>query len=192
MGRRREFDEEEALDAAIACFWQSGYGATSVRDLAHRMEIGGASLYHAFGDKRGLYSSALQRYLDLSSRRRVASLDAAAEPLAALHAFFGDLVAASVADPRGCLLINSAIEVAPLDAALGADIRAALDEVEGGLRRTLERAQRDGSLDPGANCQDLSRRLLSAIVSIRVLSRVPVDRATLESIARSALPPVAR
>src|SRR5436190_2038151 len=37
MARQREFDETEVLDRAVACFWQAGYQATSVRDLAARL-----------------------------------------------------------------------------------------------------------------------------------------------------------
>src|SRR5277367_1873350 len=55
MARPREFDEAAVLDAAIEKFWQRGYEATSVRDLADEMNIAGASLYNAFGDKRSLY-----------------------------------------------------------------------------------------------------------------------------------------
>jgi AcrR family transcriptional regulator len=70
MARPREFDEAAVLDAAIARFWQHGYEATSVRDLADEMNIAGASLYNAFGDKRTLYERALNRYLDQSLKRK--------------------------------------------------------------------------------------------------------------------------
>ena len=61
MARLREFDEEHALDAAVDCFWRHGYGSTSVRDLADAMGIGGPSLYNAFGDKRALFKTSLER-----------------------------------------------------------------------------------------------------------------------------------
>ena len=64
LARPREFDEAAVLDAAIQCFWAKGYEATSVRDLADEMGIAGASLYNAFGDKRGLYRRALEQYID--------------------------------------------------------------------------------------------------------------------------------
>ena len=52
MARLKEFDEERAIDKAVDCFWARGYGATSVRDLADAMGIGGTSLYNAYSDKR--------------------------------------------------------------------------------------------------------------------------------------------
>jgi TetR/AcrR family transcriptional repressor of nem operon len=59
LARPREFDEAAVLDAAIQCFWANGYEAPSVRDLAGEMGITG----NAFGDKRGLYSRALEKYV---------------------------------------------------------------------------------------------------------------------------------
>jgi TetR/AcrR family transcriptional repressor of nem operon len=58
MARPREFDEATVLEAAMNCFWAQGFEQTSVRDLAERMGITGASLYNAFGDKRSLYRRA--------------------------------------------------------------------------------------------------------------------------------------
>ena len=81
MARPREFDETTALEAAIECFWQRGYEATSVRDLADKMRISAPSLYNAYGDKHALFVQALEHYLDHSTRARIKRLEelAAAE-----------------------------------------------------------------------------------------------------------------
>ena len=71
MARPKEFDAAAALDSAIECFRLRGYHATSVRDLASAMGIGGTSLYNSFGDKRALFVKALNRYLDSSLRARL-------------------------------------------------------------------------------------------------------------------------
>ena len=68
MGRLKAFDEDQVLDRAVDCFWLRGYEATSVRDLADRMGIGGTSLYNAYGDKRALFIAALARYAERSMR----------------------------------------------------------------------------------------------------------------------------
>src|SRR3546814_18901546 len=66
MGRPREFDETEVLVAAVDCFWERGYEATTIRELADKMGLTGASLYNAFGDKRALYRRALNHYIETS------------------------------------------------------------------------------------------------------------------------------
>lgn len=61
-GRPRSFDRDTALDRAIRLFWARGYEATSVRDLSEELGIGTPSLYHAFGDKRALFTEAVGVY----------------------------------------------------------------------------------------------------------------------------------
>ncbi len=75
MARPREFDETAVLDAAVQRFWVRGYEATSIRDLAESMDLSGASLYNAFGDKRALYRRALDHYIAGSFADRVRRLE---------------------------------------------------------------------------------------------------------------------
>src|SRR6266540_6722136 len=87
MARLKAFDEDRALDAAVDCFWLRGYEATSVRDLADAMGIGGTSLYNAYGDKRALFSRSLERYAQRSMRERIARMEASRRPKEAIRAF---------------------------------------------------------------------------------------------------------
>lgn len=187
MGRPKTFDETVALDAAIGCFWRRGYEATSVRDLALEMNIPGASLYNAFGDKRQLFKAGLQRYLDLEARRRLSTLDAAPDPIRGLKKFFKDLVASAASSDCGCMLVNSAMEIAPHDSDLATDIRAGLNEIEAGFRGAIGAAQQRGLVPRAESAVDRARLLLAAVIAILVLSRAGVDRLVLESIAKSAL-----
>src|SRR5271165_3871046 len=110
MARPREFDESLVLEAAMNCFWAQGFEQTSVRDLAERMGITGASLYNAFGDKRSLYRQALRHYLAQTVRERVARLQQL-PPVAAVSTFFDEIIERSVTDGqrRGCMLVNAAL-----------------------------------------------------------------------------------
>jgi TetR/AcrR family transcriptional repressor of nem operon len=116
MARPREFDEATVLEAAMNCFWAQGYELTSVRELAKQMGITGASLYNAFGDKRSLYRQVLGHYLEQTVRDRVARLEQL-PPFPAIRTFFDEIVERSVTDKqrRGCMLVNSALELAPYD-----------------------------------------------------------------------------
>lgn len=189
MGRPREFDEAEVLDAAVACFWEHGYEATSVRELAGRMGLTGASLYNAFGDKRALYHKALDRYIDASFVDRVRRFEGALPPLEAIRAFFAEIIQRSLDDPqrKGCLLINSALEVAPHDLEFRRVVTDVLAQIEAFFRRCVRAGQRDGSITKSQSAMDLGRTLLAAHIGVRVMARTRPEKPLLEGMVRPIL-----
>ena len=189
MARVKAFDEERALDKAVDCFWSRGYEATSVRDLGEAMEIGGASLYNAFGDKRTLFVKCLERYANRSSRERMARIEEKHAPKAAIRTFMAEIIERSLKDPdcKGCLLVNSALDVAPHDAAIGKAVAGYLDEIRDFFRRNIETARRAGTMPKSIDAEVVSGHLLGVLMGIRALTRVKPDRKLLESVARPAL-----
>ena len=189
MARLKEFDEERALDGAVDCFWKRGYEATTVRDLADAMRIGGASLYNAYGDKRALFGRSLERYANRSMRERIARLEAGHRPNEAIRTFLAEIIDRSLKDPdrKGCLLINSALDVAPHDAEIGKVVAGYLDELRGFFRRNVEAAQREGQAPKTLDAEEIASHLLGVLAGIRVLARTGARRKALESVARPAL-----
>ncbi|HVJ51792.1 MAG TPA: TetR/AcrR family transcriptional regulator [Aliidongia sp.] len=188
MARPREFDETAVLEAAIQCFWERGYEATSIRDLADKMGIAGASLYNAFGDKRSLYRRALDHYVEISFADRVGRFEGTMPPRAAIAAFFHEIIERSLADAqrKGCMLVNSALEVAPHDPEFQRVVAGVLVQVESFFRRCAEAGQKDGTITRAQSAEDLGRLMLSLLIGIRVLTRTRPDRALLEGLLRPA------
>ena len=116
MARPREFDEEAVLDAAMQCFWAQGYESTSVKDLIERTGLTAASLYNAYGDKRAMFRTALDHYIESSIGARIRRSEAL-PPREALRSFFDDILRRSLGDRehKGCMIVNSALEMAPHD-----------------------------------------------------------------------------
>lgn len=189
MARSRAFDNDEVLDAAIECFWRRGLAATSVRDLASEMGINVPSLYNAFGDKRRLFAEALERYAQQSMRERISRIETKYAGSEAIEAFFKEVIARSLSDPdrRGCLIVNSALEVAPHDKELQLVIAAYLAEIESFFRRCLEASAREGGLTAATDTADMSRLFLGIFLGMRVASRANPQRALLEGMVRPAL-----
>jgi TetR/AcrR family transcriptional repressor of nem operon len=189
MGRLKAFDEDRAIDRAVDCFWLRGYEATSVRDLAERMGIGSTSLYNAYGDKRALFITALARFADRSMRERIARLEKSGRPKEAIQAFLAEIIDRSLEDPdrKGCLLVNSALDVAPHDAAIGRVVANYLGELRAFFRRNLEAARAAGRVPRQTDPDELAGHLLGVVLGIRVLARTGADRAQLEAVARPAL-----
>jgi len=189
VARPITFDEGVALDAAIECFWHRGYRASSVRDLAASMGICGTSLYNSFGNKRSLFIKALERYLDRSVRARIRRLQSSLAPKRAIHAFFDEVIERSLQDRarRGCLLINSALEVAPHDRKLGVEIGRRLEEIEAFFKSLIAKGQANSTIPLRVDAGDVARLLLGVLLGIRVLARSRPERPLLEGIVRPAL-----
>ena len=189
MARSKGFDEQKAIDSAVDCFWSRGFQGTSVRDLTQAMGIGGASLYNAYGDKRALFQRALERYADRSMRARIDRLQAERRPKQAILAFLAEIVDRSAKDPdrKGCLLVNSALDVAPHDAAIGDVVAGYLDEIRGFFLRSLVAAQAEGQISAKIDTEEMSRHLLGVLLGIRVLARTGARRKDLEAVARPTL-----
>jgi TetR/AcrR family transcriptional repressor of nem operon len=188
MARPREFDEDGVLDAAVECFWHRGYEATSVRDLIEMTGLTGASLYNAFGDKRTLFRTALDHYVERSIGERIRRCEAL-PPREAIAAFFDDILKRSLNDRqrKGCMLVNSALEVAPHDAALRKLIAGVLTRIETFFLRCIEAGQATGAITSSMPAQNIAHHLLGVLMGVRVLARVRPDRVLLEGAVAPAL-----
>lgn len=189
MGRPREFNETAALQAAVDCFWQHGYEATSMRDLAASMGLTAPSLYNAFGDKQTLFARALERYLDCTTRGRLRRYEKSLPPKQAIHHFFAEIVDHSINDRerKGCFLVNSALEIAPHQSELGAVIAKQFGGIEAFFKRCILAAQADGTAPRGVDANNTARLLLGVLLGIRVLARSAPSRPLLEGALQPAL-----
>ena len=189
MPRPREFDETTVLEAALECFWQRGYEATSVRDLAASMGLTAPSLYNAFGDKQQLFARALEHYLDCTTRDRLRRLETSLPPKEAILRFFDEIIEHSINDRKrkGCFLVNSALEVAPHQSKLGIVIADQFADIEAFFKRTIRAARADGTAPRGIDAKDTARLLLGVLLGLRVLARTTPNRALLEGVTRPAL-----
>jgi len=114
-GRPRKAEPEVALTAAMNAFWTKGYEATSMSDLTEATGLHKASLYQTFGDKHQLFVSALKLYFTKTAKAQKDSRNGEENPIKAIKASV-DSTIDQCAQGKGCLAVNSLIEVAPFDA----------------------------------------------------------------------------
>jgi TetR/AcrR family transcriptional regulator, transcriptional repressor for nem operon len=188
MARPREFDEGAVLDAAVQCFWRFGYEVTSVKDLTKKTGLTAASLYNAYGDKRGLFRAALDRYVNDSIGNRLLRCEAL-PPLEAINAFFDEILRRSLNDRqhKGCMLVNSALEIAPHDAEFQKIIAGVLARIESFFLGCVSAGQADGTVTQSLPADVLARHLLGVLMGVRVLARVRPEKALLEGVIAPAL-----
>ncbi|MBA2401564.1 MAG: TetR/AcrR family transcriptional regulator [Bradyrhizobium sp.] len=189
MARPRAFDDDKALDAAMECFWRRGLEATSVRDLTMEMGINGPSLYNAYGDKRALFARVLARYAERWMRERIERMERDSSGKSAIRTFLHELIERSIKDEhrRGCLIVNSALEISPHDNELREVIASYLCEIEMFFLRCLKRGQESGEIGSHIDPRDAARHFLGLVLGIRVAARSRPERALLEGMVRPAL-----
>jgi len=189
MARPREYHPGAVLDRAVEAFWARGYGATSVDDLVTATGLHRGSLYAAFGDKRGLFLAALDRYAATIVPHWLAVLRRQGPALEAVRSFFDMVTDYAAADTRrrGCLLANTAVELAPRDSEVSRRVAAHLGRIEDALAEALVRARAAGEIDPAADPRALARFLLCAMEGLLVLGKLAPGRAALGEMAAQAL-----
>ncbi|MGH6689492.1 MAG: TetR/AcrR family transcriptional regulator [Gammaproteobacteria bacterium] len=189
MTRPREFEHDVVLDRAMRVFWSRGYEATSVQDLVDQMGIQRGSLYATFGDKRALFLAAIDRYDRVVTAKLLAALDEPGSGLEAIRRFFQLKVEWAVAAhrPRGCLVTNSATELAPRDRKTASRVGAVLGKIEAAFERAVVRAQASGEVDPARDPRALARFLTSSAQGLSVMAKTSPERAMLEDIVEVIL-----
>jgi TetR/AcrR family transcriptional repressor of nem operon len=177
MARPASFDREKVLGCATEAFWENGYCATSISQLVEATQLQPGSLYAAFDSKQGLFLAALDHYARQSLNRLRGVLAEAADPLEGIRRFFGQLVAGdSEGKPgRGCLLVNTALEVGRHDAEVQARVKAHLADIENVFIAALEEAQAQGLLATGRSPRSLARFLMTTIWGLRVLGGIETN-----------------
>lgn len=189
MPRPREFDPDQALERAMRLFWEQGFDATSIGDLEERLGINRFSIYNTFGDKRGLFLAALDRYRDRVVSDLARELEHGEDGLGALRGFFRQ-VGRAVGSPDsrvGCFMVNCAVERSAADPGATERVRAHFDRVERAFVRCLKRARDGGQIAPDAPIRDRARQLAVTFQGLLVGMKMGQDPACLRGAVRQLL-----
>ena len=189
MPWEKDFDVDVAIGRAMKIFWAKGYEATSISDLVAAMQINKGSLYNAFGSKKKLFTRALLNYDRENQQALLSQLEAMDDPVLAIRTLFDSVIAESEADSerKGCLLVNTALELPHHSKDIQDMVTAALKDVEGFFERAIKRAQTRGQVPSTLDASESAKSLLSQMVGLRVLARGVFDMTSLSAIRTRAL-----
>ena len=190
MARPREFDIDEALEAAMGAFWARGYEATSLADLMQAMGLQKGSIYKAFGDKHALFLCALQRYLDQRYEAQRETLAKATSPRAALQAWLDRLVEAAPAEGgscRGCLAVNTLIELGPHDEQARRVLEAHFERMRNLLMEQIRRGQELGEIRRDIDAGQCARLLMTMVAGLLGSLKGATSKAEARRLAQTTL-----
>jgi len=181
-------ERDVALDRIMGGFWAHGYEATSIDDLLQASGMHRGSFYRAFGDKHSAFVAALTRYTNMVGEDHVVpALTGRGSPCrrllrllyARLDAALGQ---AGLSSPGaggarpGCLVVNTAVEVAPHDDQARAMVTSSLDAMRAAIGCLVEEAIAAGEVDGSVVGELAADQIFTLLQGVNVLSCAGGDR----------------
>lgn len=175
MARSKEFNEEEALDKAMEIFWRQGFEKTSIQDLVDQMGIHRRSLYDTFGDKHALFVQTLERYESLIAAQIRKQITEEMTTVESIRKIFELAISSDNANPKGCLMVNTAVELSLLDNEVSQRIKSAFKQTENLIADLLIRGQARGEVARSFDISELARYIHNALIGVRVLVKMTAN-----------------
>jgi len=172
MARPREFDREEALNAAVETFWTHGFEGAGMESLTAAMGIGRQSMYGAFGSKKALYLEALQAYSAGNVAALVNALRKAKSPLEGLKIVL--LTPIELNGPeraKGCFGINAMCEFGQSDAEVTAALSVSGRILQIALVDLVCEAQAKGEIRPDIEPAVAAGYIQTLLSGVKVAAR---------------------
>ncbi|HVO13985.1 MAG TPA: TetR/AcrR family transcriptional regulator [Alphaproteobacteria bacterium] len=189
-GRPRAYDPGAALEKATLTFWDAGFAATSLDDLAAATAMNRPSLYAAFGDKEALYRTVLEGYRAGARAAMKEALDAALPLREGLRRVYASALAMYLPagrPPRGCFMIGTAVTEAVQDDAVRDSLNEGLREIDRAFEARFRQARDRGELPADADPAALARLASGVLYFLAVRSRAGEPRAVLEATAEAGV-----
>jgi TetR/AcrR family transcriptional regulator, copper-responsive repressor len=181
-GRPRSFDPDAALERVLEVFWDRGFSAVSMDELAAAAGLNRPNLNAAFGDKRALYLAAITRFRGRLRAGIAAMLQASGPLKSRLLAFYTaamELYVSGEAGQRGCLVMCTAPAESVRDPEVRqvfADIQA---EIEAAMSEAFATARTAGEIGPDADVPALAGLGAAVLQSLALRARAGAARVDL-------------
>jgi len=189
-GRPRAYEPERALAQARDAFWQGGFSGTSLDDLSAATGMNRPSLYGAFGDKRALYLTTIERYIAGGRKGMEQALDLDLPLAQALRRVYEGALALYLPGKgaaRGCFLIGTAATEAVHDPDIRAKLGDGLREFDRAFEARLQHARDQGELDASTDPAALAKIASAVLHTLAIRSRAGDSRASLKATAEAAV-----
>lgn len=189
MARLREFDPDQALDKAMKVFWQKGYTNTSIEDLVSATGVNRYGLYGEFENKHGLFLAALDHYQNAVLGTLFGMVERPEASLTDIRAYFAKLVeiSSSESGKLGCLMANSASEVAPHDKRAANKVEKYRVRLQLGFRSALANAKVAGELPAEFDVEPMADFLTGVMQGLSVMARSNAKPKMMANVVKIAL-----
>jgi len=167
IGRPKNFDQKIALRAATDLFWRRGYAATSLDDLLEVMSLSKSSFYAEFKSKESLYRACLKNYQNTIVCHWNQVRSGASSLRDFLNAIFQEAISdATSGDPKGCLIVNSAVEFGQHKKQFTEDVRIAQIAIQKSFETAIQSAIQKGEIETTSSPKLLAKTITTLLSGV--------------------------
>ncbi|MFY0596853.1 MAG: TetR/AcrR family transcriptional regulator [Cognatishimia sp.] len=187
-GRPKKYDPEQALDRLTAVFWEKGFDAASLDELARAAGMNRPSLYAAFGDKEAMFLATQRRFAKQFSSEVLQRLQQDGPILEVMAASLDHLIATyQTGIGRGCYAFSVGAMGAAYKPKLARMFDALFQDMEMQIAHRLASAQKQGEITADTDVELLARVLTASMNGLAVRSRAGGDAGAMQDRADSIL-----
>jgi TetR/AcrR family transcriptional regulator, transcriptional repressor for nem operon len=178
MSDRRSIDstKRHILDHGVALILKQGYHGTGLNEVLAAAKVPKGSFYYYFASKEDFGVQAVEHYIEPFIKELNAHLEAKADGLSAIEAYFKTLITnlESGDFAGGCLLGNLMGEIGDTSEAARTALKKAVDRYRDLLESGLVRAQKEGTVRSDRSARAMADILTNAWQG--ALLRMKVER----------------
>ena len=172
-GRPLSFDREALIEKVMHMFWERGFEAVSLNEIAAEAGLTRASLYNCFGSKEALFEEAMALYFKNAPDARLENLPEGQSVGAVFFAFFDEasMLRAKDTKSRGCMAANCINELASSGTPTGDHLRHQFLRKKHLIKNLLDRAVRQEELPATVDTTVLAALMLTFMAGFSTFSK---------------------
>jgi TetR/AcrR family transcriptional regulator, transcriptional repressor for nem operon len=170
MSRPRAFDTDTTIERLCDYFWEHGYSAGALDDLAKQLGVKRGSLFNAFGSKEVLFNLAFDRYRLIYQQ----AFNVPEVGKSAIEHYFRNALELVTAKGigRGCFFVNLLMAAEVPTPELQQTIDRDVISVRAFFTEHLDRARLDGELGNNISTSAGVDALFGTVVGLSALARI--------------------
>ena len=153
------------------------------------MELKRTSIYNAFGNKQQLFNRILECYRESVMSALFEAMDSAPDIREGIRRLLNGALDIHFDEdhPGGCLVVLSVLESNQLDAASADSLARTIQELRGGLKQRLKKAQQAGELPTDLDVSATATMIATTMSGLMVMGKANFSRAMLRKSVNQVL-----
>ena len=170
--RKKEFQPDEIVQAAMQVFWERGYEATSIQDLVEGTGLSRSSLYNTFESKHHLYLDALKCYSSVTAAN-IAILSGQGQARDLIEQVLTKIMQDELSPnpSRGCFAAKASLEISAQDPQIASVLQQNFQSLCQAFAQLISRAQGTGEISTQQDPEALALFFVNTMQGMRILAK---------------------